>query len=88
MSKKIIMTNTLTTQQIIADLIDEKSTPIVIQQEAGKRLQELLELIPKPIEVDFEPVILSAQDEALAIANEKAREEQYLKLVQIPEIEE
>jgi hypothetical protein len=32
---------TLTTEKIIADLIDAKSTPLVIQQEAGKRMTEM-----------------------------------------------
>jgi hypothetical protein len=81
-------TNTLTTEELIADLVDEKSTPLIIQQEAGKRLQEFLELLPKQIEVNFEPVILSKEDEELAFTNEKARENEYLKQVKVPKSQE
>jgi hypothetical protein len=77
MTKKQNNPSNYSNEEIILDLISNDSSPIEIQQEAGKRLQELLELLNPPINI--EPIELSEKEQSMALANEEKRNEEFLR---------
>jgi uncharacterized protein (DUF169 family) len=72
-------TTNLTTEEIILDLTDKENTSLEVQQEAGKRLQELLDITTPPVIAEVE---LSEKEIKIALQNEEERNAMYTRKIQ------